>query len=289
MTIANVTACVDNLLKSTRLPRNSSEGDIPLMAVVTSPIESFECIFKILGVSNSEVTAPNGTGRVHLYTGIAKAGGTVAPGGSPNETTLWGSQDQLNKYDMVFFPCQGVAGSHSTADQNRLINYVNAGGRVMASHLQYTWLFNISPFNTTANWQVQQASPPNQNGFIDMTFNKGLLLAQFLQARGVTSTLGQFFWAKLAKDLNTTVPPSKTWISLADGTTVLYTFNTPLGASPRSQCGRVTYWDVHIEAAPPGTSLVYPVGCNATALGQPAERLLVQMMFDLMACISSDV
>ena len=35
------------------------------------------------------------------------------------------------------------------------------GGRVFATHYSYVWLFNDSPFSTTASWAVQGASPAN--------------------------------------------------------------------------------------------------------------------------------
>ena len=67
--IPNVTRCVDNPLPTalTRLPRNRTEGDIPLMAMVTGNVDALECVLRKIGIDNSEFTTPAGGGRVQLF------------------------------------------------------------------------------------------------------------------------------------------------------------------------------------------------------------------------------
>jgi hypothetical protein len=69
--IPHVTQCTDNALdaEQTRLPRNKTEGDIPLIALATSPYDPEECILRKIGIDDSEFTVPTDTGRVHIYKG----------------------------------------------------------------------------------------------------------------------------------------------------------------------------------------------------------------------------
>jgi hypothetical protein len=68
----NVTACQNNVIADqnlTRLPKNSSEGTIPKMALVLGERESLECMLLKMGIDQSEITgagAPS-PGRIHLY------------------------------------------------------------------------------------------------------------------------------------------------------------------------------------------------------------------------------
>ena len=69
-----------------------------------------------------------------------------------------------------------------------------------------------------------------------------------------------------------------------------YTFNTPVGAAPTAQCGRVMYSDFHVSTGATGTG-TFPAECS---LGTgvkltPQEKVLEYMLFDLTSCVRPDL
>ncbi len=118
---------------------------------------------------------------------------------------------------MVLFPCQSNQTTRTAAVQQNLINYANAGGRVFATHFSYVWLYNDAPFSSTAAWEVEQhPSPANQTGYVDQTFPKGQLLAQWLVVVGASTTLGQIPLQVLRHDNNGPIAPSQSWMTIDD-------------------------------------------------------------------------
>src|SRR5262249_34855797 len=98
--IPNVNACQDNPLPAelTRLPRNHTEGDIPLMAMVTGKVDTLECVLRKIGVDDTEFTTPPpSSGRIQFY----QANGAVIGGGVPPLSALADSQATLSRYDLV--------------------------------------------------------------------------------------------------------------------------------------------------------------------------------------------
>jgi hypothetical protein len=53
--------------KSSALPRTKAEGDIPLTAISTGNVDGLECVFRKLGIADSEFTDPKGNGRIRFY------------------------------------------------------------------------------------------------------------------------------------------------------------------------------------------------------------------------------
>ena len=302
--IPSVAACVNTALPTTgsqqlRMPRTHLEGDIPLMAFVTGSVDALECVLRKIGIADSEFTDPSGTGRVRMYQGDGSPG-AVYSFNTPLEDSLWSSQATINQYDMVYFACQGDEYDQTTAAQNVVINYANAGGRVFATHYSYVWLFDDA-WSTTANWKVDQtpnfATDP-ETGFIVTTFPQGMMLAQWLKVLYPTSTQGQIPIQTLRHDFDSVIAPSQLWIYLNDPNYAApvpmhYTFNTPVTAQPANQCGRVLYDDFHVEDASTigvtkVTNYTFPTECTVTGMS-PQEKMLEFMIFDLGSCVTPPV
>lgn len=184
VTIPNVAGCTDNAITDrdlTRLPRNQSEGHIPLIAVTTGSADALECLIPRIGLDRSEVTTDSGGGRIHLYAGGIPGGqgrGAISmnPGGTlPTADTLWGNANKMRGYDIVMFSCEG--GEDRPLKDNYIANfedYVNNGGRAFLTHFHYYWLNHGSTaFRGTANYIGNGEDPPSPStGIINTNFPK---------------------------------------------------------------------------------------------------------------------
>ena len=280
VTIPSVPACAETKLVAdqTRLPRNKTEGDIPLMAIATSPYDPTECILRKIGIDESEFTVPTQTGRVHIYKG---QGATLAGATPPSSSTLWATPAQLQKYDLVAFPCQ-TGGGPDTAGKQNIQGYADTGGRVYVTDLSEDIIMNgPTGWPTTATWGG--AGSYSNPASIDTSFPKGAALADWLQAIGATTTKGQLDLQDTYYRLSKANAPSQRWVYSA-ASTQTYSFNTPVGADAMNQCGRVVYSSFHIAT---GSGPSFPSECTATPL-TPQEKVLEFLLFDLAACIQKD-
>jgi hypothetical protein len=229
VTIA-VTACQDNAQtdKTLALPgtvpvdAGSTDDNMPDIAVSTGEADTLECLMRRMGVPGTEyVPGASMAGHVHVfsggqpgtsYPGTAPVGYPEAnpmPGAPESDLHLWDSQQDLMPYDITLLSCEGA--ETYNANPSALEAYLNAGGRVFASHYHYSWFWgpNISQlfmkstqsyappsdWNNLASWQrdsTNTASPIG--GSIVQTLNgstaafpKGKALFQWL---GVVNALG---------------------------------------------------------------------------------------------------
>jgi hypothetical protein len=313
ISIPNVPACTNTALtaQQTRFPTVEAEfnahDNIPRIAFVTGSVDSLECVLRKIGIADSAFSDPmmqGGNGRVRFYEG----GPVGAPGASysantPYETQLWGTQAEINSYDMVFFACQGNEYDKTAQAQQTVIKYADAGGRIFATHYSYVWFFNDTPFSTTALWNVNQ--PQNfsccaptfdgpETGYINTGFPKGMALAQWLQVVGASTTYGQMQINVLRRDFDGVVTPSSLWIYVKDpnyptlmnpGVPMHYTFDTPVGMMAQNQCGRVLYDDFHVEDNLVNPTYTFPTECAGGPM-TPQEKMLEFMIFDLGSCVA---
>jgi hypothetical protein len=309
VTIPEVKECTDNPLPAelTRFPRNKSEGDIPLTALVTSTFDPVECILRKIGIDDSEFKLPGSDGRVHAFIGT----GANVGAGTPTGTALWSDNAKLAAYDLVLLPrwstpenLHAEMADGAIARKN-LVDYAGRGGRVFLTDLSYTWISSADgAFGKTAHWYAHAADgnlkPDPLHVFIDTSFPKGEALAGWLQYVGATTKKGELEISEPYHRSDAVVAPTQRWLyskSPMPATLQEFTFNTPVEAKPADQCGRVFYSSFHIANASnglfgalpgEGNGSIFPAECDGEKPLTPQERVLEFMLFDLASCVQVD-
>jgi hypothetical protein len=321
ITIPSVACCATTALTAaqTHLPRNrvgepgDVHSDIPHMAFSTGQVDTLHCVLRKIGIDDSEFTNPSGPGRVHLF----KDNGAQIDGSTPAASTLYGAASVLDKYDMALFECVGTQDPKSAADQKRVIDFANAGGRVFATHFSYVWLTDSdgtdtsntgpAPFSQTAAWLVNQGVDDSLVAQVDQTAQgdpatqaRRVAFASWLQLVGASTTLGQIpvnivrhdFDSVSALPATADHTPAQRWLFSSDPAftaPLQYTFDTPAAYAPSpapiSRCGRVLYSDFHVSDAV-ATDATFPSECTAGPM-TPQEKTLEFLLFDLASCLGA--
>jgi hypothetical protein len=298
ITIPSVVECADNPIPDkdlTRLPKNTSEGHIPLIALTTGGADPLECLLRKIGLEDSVFTPEGGAGRVNFFTGN---GGSSQYAGSMNggaaftpATTLWGDLPNLMAYDIVLLACEGGQNPNEKPQNSlqALFDYTLQGGRVFASHWHNYWLeAGPNPFPTTATFNHQPDLPDPFTALIDQSFPKGAAMADWLINVGGSTTLGEIEIRQAQHTVDAVnASITRQWIYGQNPTSVQYfTFNTPIGSMPGEECGRLVFSDIHVSS---GDNIgdPFPDGCVTTDL-TPQEKALLFMLFDLSACVQDD-
>ncbi|HXU64331.1 MAG TPA: carboxypeptidase-like regulatory domain-containing protein [Polyangia bacterium] len=306
--IPEIARCTDTKITDVeleRLPRNQSEGHLPLIALTTGHSDALECLLRKIGISDSEFTSDGGGGRVHLYYG----GGDLSnPSGSgagvsalasgaklAGASALWGSRSKLASYDIMMLSCEGS--QYGSVKDPYLANvqwFADNGGRIFDDHLHFYWIqHGLPPWPATADWVGVQPDLGDITGQVDTSFAKGQSLADWLVNVGASTTKGQLPIVMAQHSVTADVAPvSQQWIyTPSPAQSVQYlTFNTPAAAPAAGQCGRVVFTDIHVSAASGDSShpeTPFPGGCTSTALS-PQEKALEFMFFDLSSCVQND-
>lgn len=340
----DVTACQPNAQpeKSLRLPSTVALGDtddnMPDIAVSTGSADTLECLMRRIGLPTSEyVAGAASAGHVHIFAG----GQTVAltrppmlpgPGGlaenppmpdaPPSPTNLWANERQLLPYDITLLSCE----AQETYDANppALEAYLNAGGRVFASHFHYAWfagpLSTRQAYSAPLDWGSNLATwTPDMGmdgtarigGIIETTLNgssmpfpKGGALQQWLKIVGALGVNGvpqgevSIYQPRFNATVGAANKPSQPWIaadvlSPMSGSTMYFSFDTPVNAPAGPSgipqyCGRAVFSDLHVGGDPSTTDTPPPPnGCQDTDLS-PQEKALEFMLFDLSSCVIPD-
>jgi hypothetical protein len=312
VTVPAVTACQPTSItdkEQTRLPKSSSEGDLPRIALATGAADPLECLMRKIGIEDGEFTTAGGGGRIHLYKGggytkpdggVVEAGAKFAPtlndgGDYAAAPPFWGDIDKLKQYDVVLLACEGAADAFEKPDAAKaaLYSYTQQGGRVFASHWHREWFeHGPAPLPTIASWTYLPDPPNPLYSTIVTSFPKGSALHDWLNYQNLLD--GGKLPIHEAKQSITAATDgvSQAWLTAtntnaADASAVQYlTFNSPIGVEPASQCGRVVFSDLHVSSGDaPGEP--FPSGCTVPDLSAQ-ERALEFMLFDLSGCLQAD-
>jgi hypothetical protein len=327
--IAEVLPCTDTPLPPdrTRLPRNSTEGHLPKIAITTGGSDALECLLKKIGVDVAEFTPDNGPGRVHLFSGYRAAKNIVVNGASqPLRTAedLWASSDRMLDYDMILMGCEGEGSlwkDEPTPDdpvplprpvsmQLEVRKYADMGGRIFGSHWHHRW---INSDDTTPDNPYPPAGPPvasfaksagrvpDLTVSVDASFPKGRAFSEWLLKVGASTKPGALPLTDVEHTVDSVDPTvARRWIygtdmeGLKAGSSRLpdmvqyFSFTTPVGAA---ECGRMVFSDVHVSVGGgDDADKPFPERCNASPDRELSaqEKALEFMIFDLSSCIQKE-
>jgi hypothetical protein len=244
-----------------------------------------------IGVPATEyVAGTSAAGHVHVYSGgkpgtsypgtapIGYPEANPMPGAPESDTSLWDSQAHLMPYDITLLSCEGA--ETYNANPSALEQYLNAGGRVFASHFHYSWFAGVllkpadpQTYSPPADWGSNLASWHTDllntgpdggtdsvgpiGGAIDQALNgssapfpKGQALFQWL---GVVNALGQngvpaqqlsIYTPRYNAVVGPSNTPSQPWITSASGLTnqtMYFSFDTPVNAPAPADGGLPNY------------------------------------------------
>jgi hypothetical protein len=309
LVIPSVAACQTTTLpdKTITLPKNSKEGHIPKMAVVAGGFDDLPCVLRNIGIEDSEFSSPEGTARIHIYTGAS--GGKPDTGAVMPASALWGAPakapnpaftPKLDLYDQVVLTCEGSEytsenpGGQSvlkSQDARRAMrDYLNKGGRVFAEHYHYTWFKNNpeADFKDIATWSD---TPQTTYGMttldVDTSFPKGKAFSSWLTEVGAARVPGKLEVKEIARNIVATKPgKSQSWLKNGTENVQYITVNTPIGAADDKACGRAAITDIEVSGQLKG-NVGYPSTCTPHE-PTPQELAFEFFFFDLSACVSPD-
>jgi hypothetical protein len=289
-----------------RLPAKGSEGDMPLIAF-TSGCDIAECFLRDIGISDSEFVPPGspGNGHVVFYTGKNDVGDAshIAGGNTSSDTYAWWTDaGALEHYDIIFNACECLPYDRGPTATAAMEAYLQHGGRLFATHYYYNWFAPAdgpTDEQSVVSWALPfggTSAKPFANFYIDPTFPKGNKFALWLQAQN-----GQIALTETYHDMNAVTPNLSTrWMynaDIADAAADAYattsmSFNSPVGMSSSSQCGRAVVSDLHVsgtlnDQSPP----LFPNECP-TPSPDPThfknEQALEFLFFNLASCVQDD-
>lgn len=270
----------------TRLPRNSTEGTLPKIAVTTGGSDALECLLKKIGVDVAEFTPDNEAGRVNLFQGY-RASKTINVGGvsKPLRTAedLWSSSDKMLDYDMILMGCEGEGSlwkapedvtpkdppplPRPLAMQLEVRKYADLGGRIFGSHWHHRW---INSDDTTPNNPYPPSGPSlatfarSAQGFgmepitvsVDSTFPKGLAFRDWLVNVSASVKPGELVLKEVEHSVDSVNPAiARRWIYGIDPEGVAGTNQVPEMVQYFSfttpvgapECGRMVFSDLHVS------------------------------------------
>lgn len=295
-----VDACkINPLAEKLTLPKNQQEGSIPRIAVNAGSEDPLACLLSRIGIDDEEFTAPGGTGAIQIFGGTAFTPDVQGDEAPKAYDALYDSAEHLAQYDIVLLACEGatynegdpfVGGDKTPEDKVRMRDYLNAGGRVFATHYHATW-FKDGPddVKSVATWggTAVASTTPAEDFSIDRSFPKGEAFGDWLQENGASSDGENIELQGFGGSIDAANDKSQRWIFNDKQHPVKYlSFNTPVDAPAAEQCGRAVVSDVHVGKGG-GTDRDIPGGCSNNALSDQ-EKALLFLLMDLSSCVQDD-
>jgi hypothetical protein len=329
-------ACTTTALPSaaaenpTRLPRSMSDGlavNLPSIAISTGQIDAMECVFAKMGLATAEFGNFGSASRIHLYRGGAATdtqSGARIDDDTPYDADLYTSLPRMQSYDMVVADCEGLAWDappfpQRVASGANIVDYVNRGGRMFASHLSFSWLHengttpysDNTPFatglgpagtwdtvlytDTTGTGQVSLDRPlasPRIENFAAWMRSEGVINPDPDPGPPLVDADQQFTITDPRSMSLTLGEASEEFVfrSNGNGRVQQFSFNTPYAAPAEDSCGRISYSGFHVAATGGGSSpfanAEFPAHCAGNLTNQ--EKVLLYMLFDLGACVGDE-
>ncbi len=305
---------------STRLPQSRTDfpaggsADLPQMLLMTGGCDDLGCFMKSMGIADSEFSAPHGGGRLDVYSGATLAGPSGSAAGlSSGKAGTWGSpaftKSSYEYYDIAIFSCECGDHQESTAGRQALHDWLDEGGKVFASHYNYTWFADgPADFQGTANWlQGSGIAAGGGNYNLDTSFPKGVVFHDWLNSVGA-ATGNTIALTNVAPSVSTVNAPTTRWIydpNSNPNQTKYLSFLTPVGGIPGAKpdggagdaapetntpqyCGKAVFTDLHTSTnGLLSTVSSIPSGCSGAALNAQ-QKALEFLFFDLSACVAPD-
>jgi hypothetical protein len=278
-----------------------------------------ECVFEKMGISAAEFGNPgdgSASERVHLYRGgsMGSPSGARIDDDTPHDSELYSDPARLHNYDMVVADCEGPGWdsgfNQRDSDGANVLDYLNRGGRMFASHLSFSWLNDngsaaydpddpyatgVGPAATWVNGAV--TSPDEGTGIVSLgepaASSRIDNFAEWMVSENVTTAPDYEFDIEEPRSQAGALGEFAEQFVHCDGGDCAdqyvrvqqFSFNTPYGAPDEAACGRVAYSGFHVSVGNAG-SVTFPNHCSGDLTDQ--EKVLLYMLFDLGACVGLD-
>jgi hypothetical protein len=300
LTIPVVNECADNPVDPflTRLPKNRTEGDIPRIAIGTGGCDALECLFRKLGVDDTEFTADTQPGRIHLYAGSGGAAKLVDGTQLSTAPTMWNSLDKLKQYDIAMFSCE-CSENPSTkplAAMNNMKAYADTGGRLFFSHYHHVWITGNGAAQSPPVWpeiaSCTGAGFDDGSDLIDTVNNpKGLsfsLWMQFVMGSPFPGVIPIQAGTGRQTCLSIDNTKAERWVRFPKNGVEYpqnFQFSTPNEMPSNARCGKVVFSDMHVASGSTSSAgTAFPGGCSNQPM-TPQELALSFMLFDIAGCV----
>jgi hypothetical protein len=285
--------------EQSRLPKNSTEGDIPKIAVANGEWDKLECVLRKIGLDASAID-------------IFNHSDTYNENGKPDFSTLVQNFDMLKAYNIVFINCSDntleTYLSNATVLGN-LKNYVGMGGRLYITDWSYDHIEQVPDWSSLVCWQptgtcgggaepMHQAALGKDGIEVDATI-EDMGMKEWLQQLGATNPDGTVhithFLIDWVMQKSNVQPMVKEWVrgsvQSQDGSinsdlplTFTFDYNT---------CGRVLYSSYHTLGRDLDTcgglfgqsNCHFPDYCDSNPLS-PQERILEYLIFEISTCVN---